>query len=89
MHDRTDTFTLFATELARNPELIDRLLAEHPPDGPCTGCRLRPPHHPHRARCGTSPCWPRGSAPSGRARRERRGLGDCTDGCPIAESCAA
>lgn len=42
MPDRTshDPFSDFAAELSRDLPLITRLLAEHPADGPCTGCRL-------------------------------------------------
>jgi len=41
--DRTaadDPFSTFAAELSHNLPLITRLLAEHPPEGLCTGCVL-------------------------------------------------
>ena len=42
MPDRiaTDQFSAFAAELSTDLTLITRLLAEHPPEGRCTGCRL-------------------------------------------------
>ena len=33
-------FSTFAAELSRDPQLVIRLLAEHPASGDCTGCRL-------------------------------------------------
>ena len=55
MSNRTaadDPFTTFAAELSRNLPLITRLLAEHPPTGPCTGCRLPGPQGAPTAPCG-------------------------------------
>jgi hypothetical protein len=42
MPDRTgdDPFTRFAIELSRDLPLITTLLAQHPAEGPCAGCRL-------------------------------------------------
>jgi hypothetical protein len=35
-----DPFTRLAREMSRNRALIDNLLAAHPSDGDCRGCRL-------------------------------------------------
>ncbi len=52
MPDRIDPFTSFAAELSTNLPLIIRLLAEHPAEGPCTGCRLPGPQGAPAAPCG-------------------------------------
>jgi hypothetical protein len=46
-----DPFSTFAEELSRNLPLITRLLAEHPAEGPCTGCRLPGPTGAPQAPC--------------------------------------
>jgi hypothetical protein len=39
VHTDRDPFTRLARELAERPDLIARLLADHPIDGgPCSGC---------------------------------------------------
>jgi hypothetical protein len=47
-----DPFSTFAAELAHNLPLIQKLLAEHPASGPCTGCRLPGPQGAPAAPCG-------------------------------------
>ena len=47
-----DPFSMFAAELSHNLPLITRLLAEHPGEGFCTGCRLPSPQRAVQAPCG-------------------------------------
>jgi len=50
--DPDHPFTRFAGELSNALPLIHRLLADHPPTGPCTGCRLPGPQGAPSAPCG-------------------------------------
>ena len=54
MSNRTgdDPFSTFAAELSHNLPLIERLLAEHPPDSPCRGCVLPGPQAAPQGPCG-------------------------------------
>lgn len=49
--DHTAAWQSFAAELATMPQLVTRLLAEHPPTGPCRGCRLPGPDPAPAAPC--------------------------------------
>lgn len=40
MSDHGPAYERFVAELARYPDMINRLLAAHPPGGDCDGCRL-------------------------------------------------
>jgi hypothetical protein len=54
MSNRTggDPFTRFATQLSRDLPLITTLLAQHPAEGVCTGCRLPGAERGISAPCG-------------------------------------
>jgi len=53
MPDRTanDPFTQLARELSRHGPMINNLLAAHPPEGDCRGCRLPGARVPIPAPC--------------------------------------